>query len=94
MREATADIPDSVSIHTWKGSLFQDEPYVDNYREFRQQRGAPISPLEAPETLPGMPEGLHPGELPTSEMLRKSLAEADIVALHPEVCLPDVCSAH
>ena len=67
---------------------------MDNYREFRQQRGAPISPLEAPETLPGMPEGLHPGELPTFEMLRKSLAEADIAALYPEVCHPDVCYAH
>ena len=85
MQEATAGLPDDVKSATWKTSLFQDEPYVDNYREFRQQRGPPISPLEAPETLSGLPEGMEPGQLPTAEMLRESLTAADHAALHPEV---------
>ncbi len=87
MQEATAGLPGGLKMTTWKTSLFQDEPYVDNYREFRQQRGPPISPIEAPETLPGLPEGLDPGQLPTAEMLRESLAAADHAALHPEVPL-------
>ena len=87
MHEATSGLPGSMNVTTWKTSLFQDEPYVDNYREFRRQRGPPISPLEAPETLPGIPEGVDPGQLPTAEMLRESLAAADHAALHPEVRL-------
>ena len=85
MQEATLGLPDSMKIQTWKASLFQDEPYVDNYREFRQQRGPPISPLGAPEVLPGLPDGVDPGEIPSAEMLRESLAAADLALLHPEV---------
>ena len=85
MHEATVALPGSMRVSTWKASLFQDEPYVENYREFRQQRGPPILPLEAPEVLPGIPEGMDPGELPTAETLRESLAMADLAALHPEV---------
>lgn len=94
MHEASAGLPGGIDVCTWKASLFQDEPYVDNYREFRQQRGPPISPLAAPEVLPGVPEGVDPGELPRAEMLRESLAAADHAALHPEVqsCNPSANS--
>ena len=85
VRAATAELAQDVEITQWKGSLFEDEPYVDNYREFRKLRGDPVPPLEAPETLPGLPKGLDPGQLPTAEELRQSLADADSAVLHPEV---------
>ena len=70
---------------TWKGSLFDKEPYVDNYREFRQKRGSAVPPLEAPLSLPALPHGIEPGGLPTAEQLLQDLADADGTALHPEV---------
>ena len=82
-----AELPQDLEVTQWKGSLFEDEPYVDNYREFRKLRGAAVLPFEAPETLPGLPKGLDPGQLPTAEELRQSLAEADNAGLHPEVSL-------
>ena len=95
MHEASAGLPAGTNVRTWKTSLFQDEPYVDNYRAFRQQRGLPIPALAAPEVLPAVPEGMDPGELPTAEVLRESLAAADHAALHPEVlsCDPSVTSS-
>jgi hypothetical protein len=86
-REAMAELPQDLEVTQWKGSLFEDEPYVDNYREFRKLRGAAVPPFEAPETLPGLPKGLDPGQLPTAEELRQNLAEADSAVLHPEVPL-------
>ena len=85
LREATAGLPEGVRVTRWKGSLFDNEPYVDNYREFRQKRGASVPPLEAPLSLPALPHGIEPGELPTAEQLLQDLAHADCTALHPEV---------
>ena len=85
LREATAGLPEGVRITTWKGSLFDKEPYVDNYREFRQKRGASVPPLEAPLSLPALPNGIEPGELPTARQLLQDLAHADCTALHPKV---------
>ena len=85
LREATAGLPEGVRITTWKGSLFDKEPYVDNYREFQQKRGRPVPPLEAPLSLPALPQGIAPGDLPTAEQLRQDLAHADCTALHPKV---------
>ena len=85
LREATAGLPEGVRITTWKGSLFDKEPYVDNYRDFRQKRGASVAPLEVPLSLPALPDGIAPGELPTAEQLLQDLAQADCAALHPEV---------
>ena len=72
-------------ITTWKGSLFDKEPYTDNYRDFRQKRGVSVPPLEAPLSLPALPDGIAPGKLPTAEQLLRDLAHADCTALHPEV---------
>ena len=88
LREATAGLPEGVRIRTWKGSLFDKEPYVDNYREFQQRRGGPVPPLEAPLSLPALPHGIAPGGLPTAEQLLQDLASADCTALHPKVSYP------
>ncbi len=85
VREATADLPQEVEVTYWKGSLFENEPYVDNFRDFRQLRGAPVLPLEAPKALRGLPKGLESGQLPSAEELQQRLTEADSVVLHHEV---------
>lgn len=85
LREATAGLPEGVRITTWKGSLFDNEPYVENYREFQQKRGASVPPLKAPLSLPALPDGIAPGNLPTAKQLLQDLADADCTTLHPEV---------
>jgi hypothetical protein len=79
-------VPDQARLRVWKASLFEDEPYCGNFRDFARLRGAPIAPLEAPARLPGLPAGVEPGQLPSAAQLRQLLSEADAAALHPEVC--------
>ncbi len=81
-----AAVPDQARLRVWKASLFEDEPYCGNFRDFARLRGAPIAPLEAPARLPGLPAGVEPGQLPSAAQLRQLLSEADAAALHPEVC--------
>jgi hypothetical protein len=64
-----------------------DEPYAENFRDFQRLRGRPITPLPPPQVLPGLPPGLHAGDIPSVADLRASLLDADAAALHPEVRL-------
>lgn len=86
MGVAAAALPDQATdLRTWKASLFEDEPYCDNFRAFVKLRGAPVTPTEAPARLPGLPSGVEPGQLLSAAELQQRLAEADAAALHPEV---------
>ena len=82
MRES---LPAGLQWRFWKASLFEDELYTDNFRDFQRLRGRPIPPLNAPNYLPALPDGIRPGELPSAEELREKLALADALTLGPEV---------
>lgn len=85
--EVRGSLPEGLQWRFWKASLFEVEPYTDNFRAFQRLRGRPIPPLNAPDVLPALPAGIRAGELPGAEELREQLAFADAVTLHPEVLL-------
>ncbi|KAK9905885.1 hypothetical protein WJX75_008118 [Coccomyxa subellipsoidea] len=83
--EVRGSLPEGLQWRFWKASLFEVEPYTDNFRAFQRLRGRPVPPLNAPDVLPALPAGIRAGELPSAEELREQLASADAVTLHPEV---------
>ncbi|BDA47584.1 probable pheophytinase, chloroplastic at C-terminar half [Coccomyxa sp. Obi] len=83
--EVSSSVPAGIQWRFWKASLFEDEPYTDNFREFQRLRGRPIPPHRAPARLPGLPSGVPAGDLPSAEELHERLAQADAATLHPEV---------
>lgn len=78
-------LPAGFEWRFWKASLFEDEPYTDNFRDFQRLRGKPIAPFDMPARLPGLPAGIEPGDLPSVEAVRERLAQTDKATLHPEV---------
>lgn len=49
-------MPRSVDLKLYRTGLFTSEPYSDNFRQFQANRGQPIEPVAALESLPGLPK--------------------------------------
>ena len=43
-----AALPVGTELLTWRGSLYEDEPYCANFRDFCRRRGAAVAPLSCP----------------------------------------------
>lgn len=71
-----AALPGHVSIQPWKMHIFSQLPYPDNYKLFKQRRGQPLKPLEAPKRLPALPSGLDAGQVPSVAELKAAVAAA------------------
>ena len=89
--EVSSSVPAGIQWRFWKASLFEDEPYTGNFREFQRLRGRPIPPHCAPDHLPGLPSGVRAGDLPSAKELWERLAQADAATLHPEVQHVKLC---
>lgn len=54
-----SSLPPAIELQLYKASLFTSEPYSDNFRQFQQQRGRPLEPLPAIDSLPSLPAELQ-----------------------------------
>ena len=53
--ELQSKLPAQTAIQTWKASLYEQRPYVDDFRSFQASGGSLEPPLQLIK-LPGLPE--------------------------------------
>lgn len=72
-------------LTSWHLNIFDTAAYGDSFQTFRQRRGTPLPPLDAPTTLPAMRASLDRGDMPTVESVRAAVAWHEACVMHKEV---------
>ena len=76
-------------LTSWHLNIFNTDAYGDSFQAFRERRGSPLPPLDAPASLPTMSAFLERGDMPTVESVRAAVALHEACVMHKEVSRVD-----
>ena len=85
MDKVLSKLPSHVVIDSWRMHIFSQLPYSDNYKSFKQKRGAVLQPLDRLNEISALPSGLNVGQLPSVADLKAAVEAAFSGRQAPEV---------